>query len=106
MSERNGGESFLAGFLIGGVIGAGIALLFAPAKGEETREFIKTHATKAIDEGRTEVDKIQQVVRDEVGKVLENKEVIRQAIQKGIEAFKSRGESVSENIDESQEEVD
>lgn len=106
MSERNGGESFLAGFLIGGVIGAGIALLFAPAKGEETREFIKTHATKAIDEGRTEVDKIQQVVREEVGKVLENKEVIRQAIQKGIEAFKSRGESVSENIDESQEEVD
>ncbi len=106
MSERKGGESFLAGFLIGGVIGAGIALLFAPAKGEETREFIKTHATKAIDEGRTEVDKIQQVVRDEVGKVLENKEVIRQAIQKGIEAFKSRGESVSENIDESQEEVD
>ena len=106
MSERNGGESFLAGCLIGGVIGAGIALLFAPAKGEETREFIKTHATKAIDEGRTEVDKIQQVVREEVGKVLENKEVIRQAIQKGIEAFKSRGESVSENIDESQEEVD
>ncbi|RKZ26665.1 YtxH domain-containing protein [bacterium] len=106
MSERNGGESFLAGFLIGGVIGAGIALLFAPAKGEETREFIKTHATKAIDEGRTEIDKIQQVVREEVGKVLENKEVIRQAIQKGIEAFKSRGESVSENIDESQEEVD
>ena len=106
MSEQHGGESFLAGFLIGGMIGAGIALLFAPAKGDETREFIKTHATKAIDDGKTEVDKIHQVMREEFTKLLENKEVVREAIQKGINAFKSHGENAEEDIDENQEEID
>jgi gas vesicle protein len=33
--------SFFAGFLFGGIIGAGIALLLAPQPGEETREQLK-----------------------------------------------------------------
>lgn len=38
----NGGDlgSFLAGFVIGGLIGAGVALLTAPQSGEETRAMI------------------------------------------------------------------
>ncbi len=35
--SRNGGESFVLGFIIGGVIGALAALLMAPKKGSETR---------------------------------------------------------------------
>jgi gas vesicle protein len=33
--------SFVAGFLIGGLIGAGVALLLAPQSGEETREMLR-----------------------------------------------------------------
>ncbi|MBC7241472.1 MAG: YtxH domain-containing protein [Anaerolineae bacterium] len=33
---RDGGGEFLTGFLIGGLIGAGLALLFAPQPGKET----------------------------------------------------------------------
>ena len=34
--ERNGSGSFLI-FLAGGLIGAGVAMLYAPLSGEETR---------------------------------------------------------------------
>lgn len=41
MSERNENESsfgaFLAGFIIGGLVGAAVALILAPQSGEETR---------------------------------------------------------------------
>lgn len=41
MSSRG---DFFAGLIIGGLIGAGIALLFAPQSGEETRAFLKEKA--------------------------------------------------------------
>ncbi|MFT5197179.1 MAG: gas vesicle protein, partial [Candidatus Promineifilaceae bacterium] len=41
MSEKNESESslgaFLAGFIIGGLVGAAVALILAPQSGEETR---------------------------------------------------------------------
>lgn len=41
MSDRNESESslgaFLAGFIIGGLVGAAVALILAPQSGEETR---------------------------------------------------------------------
>jgi gas vesicle protein len=38
---------FLAGAVLGGAIGAVLALLFAPQSGEETRKMIKEKATEA-----------------------------------------------------------
>lgn len=38
---------FLAGAVLGGAIGATVALLFAPQSGEETRKMIKKKAEKA-----------------------------------------------------------
>ncbi|MBE2199345.1 MAG: YtxH domain-containing protein [Anaerolinea sp.] len=39
MSENNGGDfgAFLAGFVIGGLVGAATALILAPQSGQETR---------------------------------------------------------------------
>ncbi|MDZ7264979.1 MAG: YtxH domain-containing protein [candidate division KSB1 bacterium] len=39
--RRTSWESFLKGFVAGGLIGAGLALLFAPKSGRELREDIK-----------------------------------------------------------------
>ena len=36
------GIDFLAGFLLGGIVGAAIALLMAPASGEETRDELRS----------------------------------------------------------------
>ena len=41
MAENNDFGAFLAGVIVGGVMGALTALLMAPQSGEETRSFIK-----------------------------------------------------------------
>jgi gas vesicle protein len=43
VSNNNGGEigAFLAGFLVGGLVGTAAALLLAPQSGTETREQIR-----------------------------------------------------------------
>ena len=40
MSDNNEFGSFLSGFLVGGLVGAAVALLMAPQSGEETRTLI------------------------------------------------------------------
>jgi gas vesicle protein len=46
MDDRNGGASFLLGFIAGSVLGAGLALLFAPRTGEETRREVADRAQR------------------------------------------------------------
>ena len=41
MADRNGGGEFFTGLVIGGLVGAAIALLMAPQSGEETRAQIR-----------------------------------------------------------------
>ena len=55
--------AFMAGFLLGGMIGAGVALLLAPQTGEETREMLrersielKSRAEQAASDIRTKAE--------------------------------------------------
>ncbi len=49
-TKRNsGGGSLLAGFMIGGLIGAASMLLFAPQSGRETREAVQSGANDLKD---------------------------------------------------------
>ena len=41
MAEKNCSGDFLAGFLVGALVGAAAALLFAPMSGDETRVMIR-----------------------------------------------------------------
>ncbi len=41
-NEDGSGNGMLATFVIGGLIGAGVALLFAPAAGEDTRDRVSS----------------------------------------------------------------
>jgi gas vesicle protein len=54
-----GAGTVMVAFMLGAMTGAAVALLFAPASGEETREYLgqkaretKARAQQALDEGR------------------------------------------------------
>ena len=53
MSQENRGADFFRGFLIGGSIGAAIALLFAPKTGVELRADIRRRSREYYDEADT-----------------------------------------------------
>ncbi|MGB9749240.1 MAG: YtxH domain-containing protein [Caldisericia bacterium] len=50
MSERN--DNFFGGFLTGLVVGAILGILFAPAKGTETRKIIYEKGKEVIEKGK------------------------------------------------------
>lgn len=51
---------FIAGFVVGGALGALAGLLLAPKSGEETREIIKDNSRQAYDKAQTAVKEIQE----------------------------------------------
>ena len=68
MSRDNGGGDFFKGFLLGGAIGAIIALLYAPKSGKEMREDIRRGAGELYDDASEKArefrDKAEEVVAD------------------------------------------
>ncbi len=66
-------KGFLIGMLVGGVVGAGAALLFAPMKGEETRR-------KIADTSKSATEKVGKVASSVKERVSGNREVVKQAM--------------------------
>lgn len=59
----------LVGFLAGAALGAGLALLFAPQTGEETRKKIKDVSDKVADDVKVNYDKISKEAKKAVDQV-------------------------------------
>jgi len=68
MSDNNEGTAFVAGFIIGGLVGAAVALVLAPQSGEETRAQIRERGielkTRAEDVGQQVRERTDAVVAD------------------------------------------
>jgi len=73
--------SLVASFLLGGIVGAGIAILLAPQSGRETREKIKELA-------ETVKEKIVSSVESAKDILVEKKSVLQAAVEAGKEAYK------------------
>jgi gas vesicle protein len=76
-----GAGSVLLAFLIGAVAGAAVALLYAPATGVETREFLGEKAREGRDRAVKAAERGRQAVK-------EGRENLANAVERGREAFK------------------
>ena len=89
MAKDNSGSMMVA-FVIGALTGAAVALLYAPAKGEETREYLGQKAREGKAKAREAMDQGREYYRDQ-------RENIVTAVERGREAFKQvreRGDQV------------
>lgn len=109
--ERGYGPgSTLLAFFLGGLVGAGVALLLAPKTGSETRQMIKEYAgdVKGKAEGYLEkakgsasvvVDKVKDsatsVLEKGKGFVEEQKTIITSAVEAGKEAYEKEKEKLA-----------
>jgi len=98
MSENSGGGAFVAGFLVGALVGAAAAMLFAPQSGEETRviihdkgielkdraEELSAEARRRAEEAQAQAKaKAQELSTQAKGKAEEIQTRVKQAIEEG-----------------------
>ena len=62
MSNNNGGD-VLSSFLLGGLIGAAIGILFAPAAGKKTRKQVNDWIEDATDTTMDKIEDVEKVVK-------------------------------------------
>ncbi|MEO7838886.1 MAG: YtxH domain-containing protein [Anaerolineales bacterium] len=113
MSDRDEFGAFLVGFIVGGLTGAVVSLLFAPQSGEETRALIKdksielrdkaqvsaeeaiARAEAAAAEARARADDLARQLREKSKEVYSD---VRDRGQAAIEDVRERGKSAVESI--------
>jgi gas vesicle protein len=106
----NSGEKILY-FLIGGFVGAAVALLFAPKSGEETRRYLEDRyragadeVTRRVQSGREYVSEARRDVSERVASSLEKgretvnrqKEQISSAIEAGKRAYQEEKDKLEQ----------
>ena len=78
--DGSGAGSVLLAFLLGAVGGAALALLYAPATGRETREYLGQKAREGRDRAAEAAERGRQAVK-------EGRETLAHAIERGREAY-------------------
>jgi gas vesicle protein len=78
--DSDGGGAVVLAFLLGAVAGAAVALLYAPAPGRDTREFLNEKAK----EGRERANEAAQKGREAFR---QGRETLTSAIERGREAY-------------------
>jgi gas vesicle protein len=113
MSDRNGDfGAFISGFVIGGLVGAAVALLMAPQSGEDTRTLIrdkgielKDKVDQASQETRAKAEEMAKEARMKAedlqkrGQVIleEQKTRIEKAVETGKKAAKRKRDEISDS---------
>ena len=85
MAERDDFGAFLIGFVVGGLTGAVVALLFAPQSGEETRTLIKEKSIELRDKAAQQAELVASRAE----------QVAEEAKVRGREAYESVKKTVA-----------
>ncbi len=83
--ESSGAGGILAAFFLGEVAGAAVALLFEPASGQQTREFLGEKAR----ESKAKASETARQTREALNR---QRETIAAAIERGREAYREARE--------------
>ena len=84
--ERNGSKSFLI-FLAGGLIGAGIAMLYAPLSGEEARKYLMLQTER----GKIKALNVTEDLKERVGYLInEIRATADSVIAEGVKLTKEK----------------
>ena len=101
MGNEEGGHSagsLILAFFVGGLVGAGVALLLAPLPGKEAREKIKKLTEDAKEKAGQYAEEVKGKVTATVEKgkevVGEKKSLVTAAIEAGKEAYQKEKERV------------
>jgi gas vesicle protein len=98
--ERGGGGPGIGTFLLGAAIGAGLALLFAPQSGAETRADIKRRARKAKDSAARVAGDVTEQVADTF---TEARRRVEEQIDSAREAIQAKRDQVRDAMDAGRE---
>jgi gas vesicle protein len=103
MSDESRGAEFLAGLIIGGLIGAAAALLIAPQPGEETRAELREKGIELKDrmiELSEEARKRAEDWQDEGRAALETQKTrIEEAVQEGKKAAAQKKQELLDDLE-------
>ena len=78
--EGSGAGSILLAFILGAVSGAAVALLYAPATGRETREYLGDKAREGRERAAAAAERSREVIK-------QGRETVTTAIDRGREAY-------------------
>ena len=93
MPENNGG-SMMGGFLLGAMVGAGLALMFAPMAGDETRRHIGKAARKLRDGTQDQLDSVKSVIQEGAGDISAAIDAGKDALRRNAEKAPIASEQV------------
>lgn len=102
MSDRDEFGAFLVGFIVGGLTGAVVALLFAPQSGEETRALIKDKSIELRDKAQHTAEealaRAEAAVAEARARADELAKQLRERSKEAIEDVRERGKSAVEAV--------
>jgi gas vesicle protein len=97
--DRNSPSGVILAFMLGGLTGAALAILFAPRSGRETREMLgekfkdgaertREVRDKVVDRGREMLDQASDYVEKQREGITTRKERLATAIEAGRQAYR------------------
>ena len=96
--ERDSGGSF-GSFCLGALVGAGLALLFAPQSGEETQEEIRARAEKLRLAAEERMREAQVTIEDRLENVREGVESRVELVRDAVESGRAAAEEARTDLE-------
>jgi len=96
MSDNSDFGSFLSGFVIGGLVGAAVALLMAPQSGEETRVLIRDKSVELKDKTVASLEEAYHQAEKAAADARVRAEELAKEAQVRAEELRQRGQVILE----------